>query len=114
GVPQPYVQVEARRYRLRILNGSVERPYDLTLSGGGALIQIGNESGLLRSPAQSSSYPLGPAQRLDLIADFTGLEGRNIVLQSVNNQSSTTLATAPASAQLLQFQVVAPTSTDTT
>ena len=114
GVPQPYVQVEARRYRLRILNGSVERPYDLTLSGGGALTQIGNESGLLRSPAQSSSYPVGPAQRLDLIADFTGLEGKNLVLQSVNNQSSTSLATAPASAQLLQFQVVAPTSTDTT
>ena len=65
GVPQPYFQAEARRYRLRVLNGSVERPYDLRLTGGGTLTQIGNESGLLRSPAQQSSYPIGPAQRLD-------------------------------------------------
>lgn len=114
GVPQPYVQVEARRYRLRILNGSVMQPYDLTLSGGGTLTQIGNESGLLRAPAQESSYPVGPGQRLDLIADFTGLAGQSVVLQSLNNGSSTSLATPSVAAQLMQFRVVAPTSADTT
>jgi FtsP/CotA-like multicopper oxidase with cupredoxin domain len=117
-VPQPYVQVQARRYRLRILNLSVMRPYNLTLSGGGTLTQIGNESGLLPAPHQAAEYLIGPAQRLDVIADFSGLEGKEVILTSVDDTSSTSLATAPAalpaSGGILQFRIGPASGADTT
>jgi FtsP/CotA-like multicopper oxidase with cupredoxin domain len=45
GAPEPYFKVAARKYRLRLLNGSNARYYTFSLSNGRAFSQIGNEGG---------------------------------------------------------------------
>src|SRR5205809_3066191 len=65
GVYQPYFNVGDRKYRLRILNASNHRTYNLTLSTGGSFTQIGTESGLLPAPVTRTEMRIGPAERLD-------------------------------------------------
>ena len=43
----PYHRVGAQRYRLRILNASQFRSYNLYLSNGAPMVQIGSDSGLM-------------------------------------------------------------------
>ncbi len=97
GLPQPYLDVADRKYRLRILNASNVRNYELELSNGQAMTQIGTESGLLPAPVSRQRIFLSPAERADIVVDFNGLLGQQIVLR--NN-----LATGPLS-ELAQFRV---------
>ncbi len=81
----PYLDVEPRKYRFRILNGSNSRNYNLLFSGEAgqilpALNQIGSDGGLLEKPAKLSSLSLEPAERADVIIDFTGLENNTYTI----------------------------------
>ncbi|KAF1084437.1 Spore coat protein A [Sporotomaculum syntrophicum] len=76
----PYLEVEPRKYRFRILNGSNLRAYDLKLSNGGVFHQIGTELGLLQHPVEIGSFVLEPAERIDLIIDFSKYKGQEITL----------------------------------
>lgn len=80
GVIQPYFEVADRKYRLRILNASNFSDLDLELSNGQPMIQIGTESGLLPAPVSRQRILLGPAERADIVVDFAGEYGQNIVL----------------------------------
>ncbi len=79
----PYLRVSATRYRLRLLNSSPFSSYNLALSDGRPLVQVGTGSGLLPRPVVRSSVLLGPAQRADVVVDFHGATGRDLVLESV-------------------------------
>lgn len=78
----PYCDVQPRRYRLRLLNASNSRFYYLSLSNGLPMRQIGSDQGFLAAPVELKRLTLAPAERADLIVDFRGREGRNIVLAS--------------------------------
>ena len=80
GVYQPYLEVGDRKYRLRILNASNHRTYNLALSTGDIFTQIGTESGLLPTPVGRTDMRMGPAERLDVIVDFAGKLGQNLYL----------------------------------
>lgn len=97
GVPQPYFKVGDRKYRLRILNASNSRFYELALSNGQAFIQIGTESGLLPAPVKRTRIRIGPAERVDVVIDFAKRLNQKIVLQN--------LAATGSLSQLMQFQV---------
>jgi hypothetical protein len=97
GLPQPYLDVAARKYRLRILNASNFRSYRLELSNGQAMTQVGTESGLLPAPVSRQQILLSPAERVDIVVDFAGLMGQQIVLRN-------TLETGALS-ELAQFRV---------
>jgi spore coat protein A len=79
----PYMEVEPRRYRFRILNASNVRPYELELSNGGVFHQIGTDLGLLHHPVDINSFILEPAERIDLIIDFSEYKGQEIILKNV-------------------------------
>lgn len=68
----PYLDVKRGRYRFRILNGANSRFLKLTLSGGARFQLIGTDGGLLRHPIDLTELTLGPAERADVILDFTG------------------------------------------
>jgi hypothetical protein len=72
--------VADRKYRFRILNGANARIYILTLSTGGPFQQIGTESGLLPVPVTRTALDFGPAERLDVVIDFSGKLGQEIYL----------------------------------
>jgi FtsP/CotA-like multicopper oxidase with cupredoxin domain len=73
GVGSYEQHVSTRAYRLRILNGSNSRIYRLAWANGAPLTIIGTDGGLLERPVQRSYVMLGPAERVELWADFGGL-----------------------------------------
>ncbi|WP_214104547.1 multicopper oxidase family protein [Acrocarpospora catenulata] len=70
GVPWPQLRVAGARYRLRLLNGSNARTYELALSSGGAFTQIGSDGGLLATPRSLRQVRLAPGERADVVVDF--------------------------------------------
>jgi spore coat protein A, manganese oxidase len=81
----PYVDVEPRRYRLRIVNGSQSRFYNLQFAEENSgrplpFIQIGAEGGLLREPVPMSALLIAPGERADLIIDFAGERNRSFIV----------------------------------
>ena len=94
GVYQPYLDVGDRKYRLRILNASNIRIYNLTLSTGDSFAQIGTESGLLPAPVTRTGMRMGPAERLDVVVDFAARLGQDVYLTDTLTNT-----------QLLKFRV---------
>ncbi|MEV5750866.1 multicopper oxidase family protein [Actinoallomurus sp. NPDC052308] len=77
GAPWPVHEVDAARYRLRILNASNARHYELeAVTDDGRrldLVQVGADQGLLAAPVTHSSLPMAPAERYDVVIDFSGV-----------------------------------------
>ena len=78
----PFLDVEPRRYRFRVLNAANGRFLHLSLSNGQTFHQIGTDQGLLPAPVPLDRTLLAPAERADLIVDFSGRTGEQIVLRS--------------------------------
>ncbi len=80
----PFLNVEKRRYRFRILNACNSRFLILKLSNGMPLCQIGADGGFLAAPINRSELLLGPAERADVIVDFTHVPvGAELVMMNV-------------------------------
>lgn len=71
GIYAPYHNVETAKYRVRVLNGSNARIYNLALSNNASFTLIGNDGGLLTSSQTVNTLMLGPGERADLIVDFS-------------------------------------------
>jgi FtsP/CotA-like multicopper oxidase with cupredoxin domain len=88
GTIWPYLPVEARQYRFRILNGSNARIYRfMLLDESGTPVhhlikQLGTDGGLLGQPVDlpANGLTLAPAERADLIVDFRSLQGQSLRL----------------------------------
>jgi spore coat protein A len=78
----PYLEVEPRKYRFRVLNASNGRFYNLALSNGREFHQIGTDQGLLLAPALIKIVALAPGERADLVIDFREYAGEQIVLKN--------------------------------
>jgi spore coat protein A len=77
GKAYPRLDAEPRRYRLRLLNGSQARFYDLAFEHNGSSLPfhvIGSEQGLLPSPVEKTNLLIAPGERFDVIVDFSGLQ----------------------------------------
>ncbi|MDQ0745974.1 spore coat protein A [Streptomyces africanus] len=77
GAPWPIHEVVTSRYRLRLLNASNARHYELqAVTDDGRrldLVQIGADQGLLAAPVTHTTVPIAPAERYDVVVDFAGL-----------------------------------------
>lgn len=102
----PYHRVSATRHRLRLLNAAPFTAYNLSLSDGRPFVQVGTGSGFLRTPVVRTEINLGPAQRADVVVDFTGLSGQDVVLESVPAQDER--GTGSRTAPIMQFRVGRP------
>ncbi|WP_045703362.1 multicopper oxidase family protein [Streptomyces rubellomurinus] len=75
GAPWPRHDVDRAHYRLRLLNASNTRPYRLELDpppdGGDAFVQIGSDGGLLAAPVGHDAVEIAPAERFDVVVDFS-------------------------------------------
>ncbi|MGH9536620.1 MAG: multicopper oxidase family protein [Terriglobales bacterium] len=78
----PYLDVEPRKYRFRVLNAANGRFFRLSLSNRQGFHQIGTDQGLLPAPLSSQHLPIAPGERADLVVDFAGHDGEQIVLAS--------------------------------
>jgi spore coat protein A len=82
GKIKPYLEVEPRLYRFRVLNAANSRFYTLSLTGNASFTQIGTDQGLLPAPVQQQRLILGCAERADILIDFAKLAGQNIYLRT--------------------------------
>ncbi|MFF8608914.1 multicopper oxidase family protein [Streptomyces sp. NPDC015346] len=100
GVPQPYFQVAARKYRLRVVNAANQRPFDFRLSDGGEFTQISSDRGLLERPYVTTSLPLSPGERADIVVDFSRYRvGTSVVLEN-------TMFASESTGEVMRFDVV--------
>jgi spore coat protein A len=89
----PFVDVEPRRYRFRLINGSNARYYRLRLrmsdlTGKNAdrtadtpdFQQIGADGGLMPAPVHSRYLLIAPGERMDVILDFSEFKGKSFVM----------------------------------
>jgi FtsP/CotA-like multicopper oxidase with cupredoxin domain len=94
GVIQPFLNVEPRRYRFRLLDVGPSRFYDFYLTDLNNLNAvnpfwlIATDGNLLPHPVQGSSVRIGPAERVDIIIDFRNFAGKTIYLENRLNQLS--------------------------
>ncbi len=130
GKTWPYLNVEPRRYRFRIVNGANARFWELRLMNrlaktpGPAFWQIGTDGGLLDVPvklndpavAGSPRLLLGPGERADIIIDFAGYQGQTLTM--VNSAKGPfPKGTAPdpqTVGQVMELRVGTGTVSDTT
>ena len=83
----PFLNVEKRRYRFRLLNGCDARFLILDFSAipGVEVWQIGNEGGFLAAPVNMTAVTgnkllMAPAERADVIVDFSNVNPGSYVL----------------------------------
>jgi len=92
GKIQPFFQVQPRRYRFRLLDTGPSRFYEFfltdlnNLSATNPYWLIGTDGNLLPSPIQIQSVRVGPAERVDVIIDFSKFAGKTIYLENRLNQ----------------------------
>jgi spore coat protein A len=93
GKATPFFEVEPRKYRFRMVNGSNSRFYHLTLVPADAsgkpngkpadappLIQIGSDGGLLPRPLHLHYLIFSPGERFDIVIDFSEHKGASLAL----------------------------------
>ena len=138
GKAWPKMNVEAKRYRFHLLNGSDSRFYAMTVTnpvaparapgapipqaptGGGPqaampIWQIGTDDGLLNAPVNLTQLTIGPGERADIILDFTNIPvGTRLIL--TNSARSPfpggTRVTTGTTDRIMAFDVVAPVGAD--
>jgi spore coat protein A, manganese oxidase len=93
GKATPFLEVEPRKYRFRMVNGSNSRFYHLTLVPADAsgkpngrpvdappFRQIGTDGGLLPAPLSIHYLIFSPGERFDIVIDFSEHNGMNLAL----------------------------------
>jgi spore coat protein A len=103
----PFLEVEPRLYRFRILNGCNARILNLDIPGT-KMVQIGAEGGLWAAPVPVTQLVLAPAERADVIVDFSKLAGQRV--QMSNQQPPRPIrnrvaSPAPNLTQVMQIRV---------
>lgn len=99
----PYLDVQPRLYRLRILNGCNARILSLDISGVW-MWQIGAEGGMWDSPVAVSRLVMAPAERADVLVDFSPLAGQTIQIKNTNPLPPVSTP-APSLTQVMQIRV---------
>ena len=90
GAVSPRMKVQRRKYRLRFLNGSNARSYSLKLGNGRPMLQIAGDGGLLSKPVTRTKIPFHPAERVDLVLDFSAYgPGEQLVLSNADGLGGT-------------------------
>jgi bilirubin oxidase len=100
-----FVDFPAQVVRLRVLNGSSMRVFNLGFSNNATFYQIGSDGGLLSEPIAMTRLLLAPAERAELLINLTGMEGDSLELLSYG---STLPQSAYGIAGLSTMQGVAP------
>ncbi|MGY1704741.1 multicopper oxidase domain-containing protein [Geodermatophilus sp. SYSU D00697] len=80
GVPWPNMKVEPRKYRFRVLNGSLARGYRLRLSNNMPFKVIATDGGFMQFAQQVTTFTIGMAERYEIIIDFKDLKGTKVQL----------------------------------
>jgi len=107
GAPWPFLEVAAVKYRLRLVNASNSRRYELRLDGPGSgeFVQTGSDGGLLAAPVTHTTLHISPAERFDVVVDFSKYPvGSTVTLKNADGDGG--------AGNVMQFKVTAKASDD--
>jgi FtsP/CotA-like multicopper oxidase with cupredoxin domain len=110
GVIWPYLEVDARWVRFRVLNASNSRFYQFELRDeadgpiSGAMCQIGTDGGLLPAPVALDQLTLAPAERADILINFGAFQGKRLRLVNTLTPPFEPGTTTP-NLDVMQFRV---------
>ncbi|MGV6852766.1 MAG: multicopper oxidase family protein [bacterium] len=108
---QPFLNVERRKYRFRIYDGGPSRFYELGFSDNSHFHVISNDGNLLEEPVEATTIVLGPANRFDIIVDFSKYSAGDTVellnlMEQVNGQGPTgRRLEGPDRMKVMQFRI---------
>ncbi len=128
------LDIPAQVVRLRLLNGSSMRTFNIGLNNNQTFYQIGSDGGLLSAPLASTRLRMAPGERAEILIDATSLQGQTLFLMSYASEFQNGIygATYPGMGQgmvldgynpnplngsdfnILQLDVVAPTGNPVT
>lgn len=80
GTHDPYLEVSAERVRLRVLNASNTRSFNIGFADGRVFDLVGTDSGLLAAPEPLDQVRLSAGERAEIVAEFS--PGEEVVLRS--------------------------------
>ncbi|NCA85426.1 MAG: T9SS type A sorting domain-containing protein [Clostridia bacterium] len=78
----PLLEVPAQVVRLRLLNGSSQRVFQLGLSNNTGFYQIASDGGLLSHTNPVNRLRLAPGERAEILLDLTNKQGTDVQLMS--------------------------------
>jgi spore coat protein A, manganese oxidase len=115
GAPTPHAVVAPARHRLRLLNVSSFRSYNLRLEGA-SMVQIASESGLMPQALRRQRILVGPGERVEVVVDFKPARGRKVRLKSVKRPGKVgkKLGSKPYVGDIMEFRVASATVADET
>src|SRR6266567_2624758 len=99
----PFLNVEPRMYRFRFLNGCNARILNLDI-GGPDFWQIGAEGGMWDMPVPVKNLVMAPAERADVLVDFSKFAGQTLVIKNHKPQKPVSNP-APQLSQVMQIRV---------
>lgn len=120
----PFLDVEPRLYRFRVLNASDARTLMLYFDRAGLeFVQVGTDGGLAAEVVPQTEMLMGPAERVDILVDFSELAVGDVVtlLNGGPDEAWGGPAASPpqdpadpeTTGQVMQFRVVEPTGEGT-
>jgi len=106
GKAWPNLNVDRGVYRFRLINGSSARFYNVHLSDGAPVIQIGSEYGLINAPLPLDSLVVAPGERAEILIDFSRYApGTKLVLENIDLPDGVVSPADPPITQIMQFTV---------
>ena len=110
GAVEPFLEVEPRPYRFRIINGCNARFLNLEWKGSDAtgarpdVYVIGSDGGFIPAPFLTKNIVLAPGERLDVIVDFTRVAGERVKLDNKPLKAPVVNPAGPLS-RIMRFEV---------
>ena len=80
GVPWPFMNVEPRKYRFRIVCAAVSRSFEYYLDSGHPLTVIATDGGFMPYPVNVQRLKHGAGERYEVVIDFAPLAGKRVRL----------------------------------
>ncbi|OLN95270.1 Bilirubin oxidase 1 [Colletotrichum chlorophyti] len=94
GQPWPYLKVEPRKYRFRLLDAAISRTFLLYLedskSKRAEFEVIASDAGLLTAPQKVTELYISMAERYEIIIDFSKFKGENVTLRNTRGFAADT------------------------
>jgi blue copper oxidase len=82
GTIKPFLNAPAQVIRLRILNASTERVYNLGFTGNLSFYQVASDGGLLSNATTLTRLRVAPGERAEILLNLTGMQTQTINLIS--------------------------------
>lgn len=86
GTYKPFLNAPKQVIRLRLLNGSPERVYNIGFSNNQSFYQIGGDGGLLSAPVALTRLLIAPGERAEILINLADVAGSSIQLMNYGTE----------------------------